>query len=170
MVSGRIARYVADRTQLVPLSPLDALRLDEWNQMIDVVIPTDELLRIVEPTGVMQQLTRHVLDRVVAQLADWNRVGLHLRAALNVSVLDLITDDFDAHIREVLRRHGISPRQLDIEITEGATVDDTVLLDEAAMRLARVGVGLTLDDFGTGFASLRRLRRLPLAEVKIDRS
>ena len=61
-------------------------------------MPTDQLMRIVEPTGVMQQLTRHVLDRVLAQLAEWNGIGLYLRAAVNVSVLDLSADDFDAEV------------------------------------------------------------------------
>jgi diguanylate cyclase (GGDEF)-like protein len=141
-----------------------------WYDPVHGLVPTDELMRLVEPTGVMQQLTTFVLDRVAAQLAEWNRAGLRLRAAMNVSALDLRADDFDTQVEETLRRHRIVPGQLDIEITERSMVDDTVQLDEAAQRLARLGVGLSLDDFGTGFASLRRLRRLPLTEVKIDRS
>ena len=89
---------------------------------------------------------------------------------MNVSVLDLSSDDFDARISETLGRYDISPRQLDIEITERAVVDDPLVLDEAAERVARLGVGLCLDDFGTGFASMRRLSRMPLTEVKVDRS
>lgn len=141
-----------------------------WHDPVRGLAPTDELIRLVEPTGVMQDLTRHVLDRVVAQLAEWNRLGLRLRAAVNVSVLDLNAGNFDEQVRQTLDRYRISPQQLDIEITEGSLVSDTSMLDDATQRVARSGVGLSLDDFGTGFASLRRLRRLPLSEVKIDRS
>jgi diguanylate cyclase len=134
-------------------------------------VPTDELLQIVEPTGLMQQVTRQVLDRVARQVREWNDAGLRLRAAVNVSPLDLTTDDeFHLLVADTLRRHDISPKQLDIEVTERAMVDDTDVLDSAAHRVARLGVGISLDDFGTGFASLRRLRRFPLTEVKIDRS
>ncbi len=141
-----------------------------WHHPERGLIPTDELIRVVEPTGVMQQLTRYVLNRAVAQLAEWNRAGLRLRVAVNVSVLDLSTNDFDAEVDDILRRYGIAPNQLDLEITERSVVDDPRPLDDAAQRIAKIGVGLSLDDFGTGFASLRRLSRLPLSEVKIDRS
>jgi diguanylate cyclase (GGDEF)-like protein len=140
-----------------------------WTDPGRGLVPTDELISAVEPTGVMQQLTLHVLDRVVGQLAEWNRLGVRLRAAANVSVFDLVSEGFDSQVRGVLDRHQVTARQLDIEVTERAVIENTALLDEAAQRIARLGVGLSLDDFGTGFASLRRLRRLPLTEVKIDR-
>jgi diguanylate cyclase (GGDEF)-like protein len=133
-------------------------------------VPTDELIAAVEPTGLMQQLTLHVLGRVAGQLAEWNQAGLRLRAAVNVSVWDLVTEGFPAQVRDVLGRHQLTARQLDIEVTERAMVENASVLDEAARRIARLGVGLSLDDFGTGFSSLRQLRRLPLTEVKIDRA
>jgi EAL domain-containing protein (putative c-di-GMP-specific phosphodiesterase class I) len=140
-----------------------------WTDPERGLIPTDELIRTVEPTGLMQQLTLLVLDRVAGQLAEWNRLGIRLRAAANVSVFDLIAEGFDTQVRDVLDRHQVPSGQLDIEVTERAMVEDTLLLDEAAQRMVKLGVGLSLDDFGTGFSSLRRLRRLPLTEVKIDR-
>ena len=133
-------------------------------------MPTDELIRVAEPTCLMQQLTLRVLDSVVRQLAEWEQAGIRLRAAVNVSVFDLTTQGFDAEVRDVLERHRIAPQQLDIEVTERAVIEDSLVLDEAAHRIAKLGVGLSLDDFGTGFSSLRRLRRLPLTEVKIDRA
>jgi EAL domain-containing protein (putative c-di-GMP-specific phosphodiesterase class I)/GGDEF domain-containing protein len=142
-----------------------------WSNPTRGPVPTDSLIDLVEPTGVMQELTRYVLNRVVGQLAEWNREGIHLRAAVNVSVIDLVsTDDFEIQIANVLQTHRVPAWQLEIEITERAVVEATQVLDEAAHRLARLGVGLSLDDFGTGYASLHRLRQMPLAEVKIDRS
>jgi diguanylate cyclase len=141
-----------------------------WTDPGRGLVPTDELIEAVEPTGVMQQLTLHVLDRVAGQLAEWNQAGIRLRAAANVSVFDLTAEGFDSQVRDVLERHRITPQQLDIEVTERSIIEDSVVLDEAAHRIAKLGVGLSLDDFGTGFSSLRRLRRLPLTEVKIDRA
>jgi diguanylate cyclase (GGDEF)-like protein len=141
-----------------------------WTDPERGLVPTDELIRTAEPTGLMQQLTLLVLDRVARQVAEWNRRGIRLRAAANASVLDLIAEGFDIQVRNVLDRHQIPTGQLDIEVTERAMVEDTLLLDEAAQRMAKLGVGLSLDDFGTGFSTLRRLRRLPLTEVKIDRA
>jgi EAL domain-containing protein (putative c-di-GMP-specific phosphodiesterase class I) len=141
-----------------------------WSHPERGLIPTDSLIELAEPTGVMQELTRYVLDRVVGQLAEWNRSGLELRATVNVSVNDLCTPRFDSQLDHILQAHGVPARQLDVEITERALVEETRLLDEAARCVAARGVGLSLDDFGTGFASLRRLRQMPLAEVKIDRS
>jgi diguanylate cyclase len=133
-------------------------------------IPTDTLIQIVEPTAVMQILTRHMVDRVVSQLAEWNRAGYELRAAVNVSVIDVCTERFEVHLADTLRRYGVSPNQLDIEITERALGETSPILDEATRRISETGVGVSLDDFGTGFASLHRLRQMHLAEVKIDRS
>jgi diguanylate cyclase (GGDEF)-like protein len=133
-------------------------------------IPTDWLIQLVEPTAVMQTLTRHVLDRVVSQLAEWNRAGYRLRAAVNVSPVDLCTERFELQVADALQRYAVSPRQLDIEITERALVEATPVLDEATERIAKLGIGVSLDDFGTGFASLRRLRQMHLVEVKIDKS
>jgi predicted signal transduction protein with EAL and GGDEF domain len=144
--------------------------LFRWSHPVRGTMATDSLIELVEPTGVMQELTRYVLSRVVSQLGEWNRAGIHLRAAVNVSVNDLSTRHFDAQIASLLREHGVPASQLDIEITERAVEEATRVLDESSRRVADLGVGLSLDDFGTGFASLRRLRQMPLSEVKIDRS
>src|SRR5262249_8425842 len=107
---------------------------------------------------------------VVAQLAEWNRAGIDLRATVNVSINDLCYDHFDRQLAGILQVHDVAPHQLDIEITERALVEDTPRLDEATHSVAALGVGLSLADFGTGFASLRNFGEMPLAEVKIDRS
>lgn len=94
-----------------------------WTDPGRGLVPTDELIQTVEPTGVMQQLTLHVLDRVVGQLAEWNQAGIRLRAAANVSVFDLTAEGFDSQVRDVLERHRITPQQLDIEVTERSIIE-----------------------------------------------
>ncbi len=144
--------------------------LFRWRHPERGLMPTDELMQLVEPTAVMQQLTGNVLDRVVGQLAAWNDAGYSLRATVNVSVLDLTKGQLETQVADVLERHGVPANQLGIEITERSLVETPGVLDEAAHRVARLGVDLSIDDFGTGFASLHLLRNLPLAELKIDRS
>jgi predicted signal transduction protein with EAL and GGDEF domain len=141
-----------------------------WTHPTRGPVPTDELIRVAEPSAVMQLLTAHVIDRVVAQLGQWNRAGLTLRAAVNVSVHDLSSEGFDDQLSRALDRHQVPSEQLEIEVTERAMIEDVPRLTDAARRVAGVGVGLSLDDFGTGFASLRQLRQLPLSEVKVDQS
>ena len=133
------------------------------------VAPT-ELLDAVETSEVMPLLTRHMLDRVAAQVRVWRERGWRLRVAVNVSMHDLNAPAFPAYVAEVLRRHEIPPGCLTIEVTERVLVSDNARVAEAAAEILRIGAGLSLDDFGTGYASLQQLRLLPLTEVKIDKS
>lgn len=115
-------------------------------------------------------LTRHMLDRVATQARAWYERGRFLRVAVNASMQDLSTPDFPAQVSAVLRRHGLPPGCLTIEITERLLVSDSARVSQAAAEILRIGVGLSLDDFGTGYASIQQLRALPLTEVKIDKS
>jgi EAL domain-containing protein (putative c-di-GMP-specific phosphodiesterase class I) len=118
----------------------------------------------------MHLLTWHVLDVVADQMRRWNDEGQRLRVSVNVSVQDLHHVEFVDELGALVRRHGIPPRQLVIEITERLLISDIQRVTEAARLLTAQGVGLSLDDFGTGYASLQQLRELPLSEVKVDRS
>src|SRR5262249_9982468 len=100
----------------------------------------------------------------------WNQSGHPLRAAVNVSERDLHEPGFVDDLEGTLRTHDVSPSQLTIEITERVLISDSVRVTQVAARLARLGVGLSLGDFGTGYASMQQMRLLPLSEVKIDRS
>jgi EAL domain-containing protein (putative c-di-GMP-specific phosphodiesterase class I) len=133
-------------------------------------IPPDELIEAVEPSEVMHELTRHVLQTVIAQMRRWNEQGEDFRVSVNVSIQDLHQPDFAAELGEMLRLHEIAPHRLLVEITETTLISDTERVSQAARTLAEQGAGLSLDDFGTGYASLQQLRELPLAEVKIDQS
>jgi predicted signal transduction protein with EAL and GGDEF domain len=133
-------------------------------------VPTDELIEAVETSEIMHMLTRHVLDSVAAQLRRWNDQGEHFRASVNISVQDLHEPRFVSEIGDLVREHGIAPRQLVVEITERMLVSDAGRVRQVADGLIGQGVGLSLDDFGTGYASLQQLRQLPLTEVKVDGS
>jgi diguanylate cyclase (GGDEF)-like protein len=137
----------------------------EWG-----LIPTEELIEAIEASDVMHLLTRRVVELVTGQLRVWNEHGEQLRAAVNVSVQDLHEPGFIGEIDAAIREHQIAPEQLTIEITERMLLADAPLVAQVCKTLVRIGVGLSLDDFGTGHASLQQLRQLPLSEVKVDQS
>jgi EAL domain-containing protein (putative c-di-GMP-specific phosphodiesterase class I) len=118
----------------------------------------------------MRLLTHRVIDDVVAQLGRWAAAGVRLRASINVSVRDLHTSEVVDRLAERMDRCGVDADQVQVEITEGALMADPRRVLATLRRLDGLGVALSLDDFGTGYSSMQHLRRLPLAEVKIDRS
>jgi diguanylate cyclase (GGDEF)-like protein len=141
-----------------------------WRHPERGLVGPDELIRVAEPTPVMRLLTARVLREVVAQLALLRQAGRPVRAAVNVSVRDLHAGDIADRIHELLQRYAVPPDQLQLEITESALMADPHRVLDTITRLDRMGVAISLDDFGTGFSSLQHLRRLPISEVKIDRS
>ena len=133
-------------------------------------IPTLDLLQVAEHTSVMHMLTSYVIDEVLAQVAAWDADGISLRASLNVSARDLYSGDIVCYLSGQLARHHVSPDQVQLEITESAHMADPTRALATTSRLADLGVAIALDDFGTGYSSLQHLRKLPLSELKIDRS
>jgi|SRR5262245_40660507 len=114
--------------------------------------------------------TTRVVDDVVAQLAEWNRTGLQQRASINVSVRDLETPDLKNSITKALQIHDVPASQLTVEVTETALMAELREAQSTLRELADLGIAIALDDFGTGYSSMAHLRRLPVIEVKIDRS
>ncbi|GIF10562.1 putative bifunctional diguanylate cyclase/phosphodiesterase [Actinoplanes teichomyceticus] len=141
-----------------------------WRHPRRGLVGPQELLRVAEPTPVMRLLTGRVLDEVVAQLAGWRAIGRPLRAAVNVSARDLHAGDVADRVGRLLRDYELPSDLLQLEITESALMADPHRVLDTVTRLDRMGVAISLDDFGTGYSSLQHLRRLPLSEVKIDRS
>lgn len=141
-----------------------------WHHPERGFVSPEMLIRVAEHTAIMRRLTARVLEEAVSQLAKWRADGLQLRVSVNVSARDLHRGEFVDDIAELLADRGVPANQLQIEITEGALMADPRRVLVTLHRLDRLGVALSLDDFGTGYSSLQHLRRLPLVEVKIDKS
>ncbi|MFI5931433.1 putative bifunctional diguanylate cyclase/phosphodiesterase [Actinoplanes sp. NPDC051494] len=141
-----------------------------WQHPDRGLVGPEELLRVAEQTPVMRRLTSRVLHEVIAQMAVWRSAGRPLRASVNVSVRDLHAPGIAGEIQELLLRYEVPADLLQLEITESALMVDPHRVLDTITRLDRTGVAISLDDFGTGYSSLQHLRRLPLSEVKIDRS
>jgi diguanylate cyclase (GGDEF)-like protein len=134
------------------------------------MVPPDEFIPLAEQTGLMRAITQFVVDTALRQLAEWWGQGLRVQAAVNVSARDLYDRDFADFLRQRLVEHGVPPRALMVEVTEGVLMADPGRAATTLLSLADIGVGVSLDDFGTGYSSLVHLKRLPVSEVKIDRS
>ncbi|MGN9808359.1 putative bifunctional diguanylate cyclase/phosphodiesterase [Micromonospora sp. BQ11] len=168
--AGEITMYYQPQIAIATGEVVGVEALLRWRHPRRGMVDPEELIRVAEQSAVMRLLTRRVVDDVVEQLARWSAAGITLRAALNVSVRDLHTGEIADQIADRLARHGVPPQRLQLEITEGALMADPRRVLATISRLHRIGVGIALDDFGTGYSSLQHLRRLPLSEVKVDRS
>jgi diguanylate cyclase (GGDEF)-like protein len=133
-------------------------------------IMPDEFIGPAEHTGLIKPLTRWVLNTALGQWQTWNRSGVRLPVAVNLSARNLHEPDLADHVTESLKRHGVPSRYLILEITEGALMEDPRRAKTILTQLREVGVRLSIDDFGTGYSSLSYLRQFPVHEIKIDKS
>jgi diguanylate cyclase len=130
----------------------------------------DEFIPFAEQTGFIRVLTRWVLDQSAALCRELIEKGVHLKVSVNLSTRDLLDQDLPNKFGEILERHGLSPSSFCLEITESAIMDDPVRAQATLEGLHAMGVELSIDDFGTGYSSLAYLKRLPVDELKIDKS
>ncbi|MET7544897.1 bifunctional diguanylate cyclase/phosphodiesterase [Streptomyces sp. NBC_01724] len=133
-------------------------------------VPPDEFIAIAESSGLMPHLTEYVLETALAQVARWRAQGLFVPVAVNVSPRDVHTPGFAGGVAARLARHGVPAGSLQLEITEHVLLEDPQRAADTLAGLTGHGVKMSLDDFGTGYSSLVHLRRLPVSELKIDRS
>jgi diguanylate cyclase (GGDEF)-like protein len=133
-------------------------------------VPPDEFIAIAESSGLMPHLTEYVLETALEQVAHWRSQGLFVPVAVNVSPRDVHTPGFAGAVAARLARHGVPAGALQLEITEHVLLEDPQRAADTLNALTGHGVKMSLDDFGTGYSSLVHLRRLPVSELKIDRS
>ena len=143
--------------------------LVRWSHPDQGLILPGGFLGVAEQTGLIGPLTRWVLRTVLRQCQTWDRDGLRLDVAVNLSPRSLQDPDLPATIARLLPDYGVAPARLTLEVAEGTLMTDPRAV-AALERLAALGVRVAIDDFGTGFSSLGHLKDLPIDEVKIDRS
>jgi EAL domain-containing protein (putative c-di-GMP-specific phosphodiesterase class I) len=127
-------------------------------------------VEMAEHTGLIKPLTHYVLTHALRQCAAWRADGLELQVAVNVSPRSLLDRALPATVAAALDEAGLDATRLKLEITETAIMVDPAAALQVLEQLAATGIALSIDDFGTGYSSLAYLRRLPVEEVKIDRS
>ncbi len=168
--ADEVALFYQPQIQMSTGEVVGVEALLRWDHPRRGLVSPQHLIKVAEHTAVMRLLTERVVEDAVGQLAKWRAQGQVLRVSINVSVRDLHRPEWVDQIEALLGDRGVQPNQVQLEITEGALMADPRRVLVTLHRLDKLGIALSLDDFGTGYSSLQHLRRLPLAEVKIDRS
>lgn len=144
--------------------------LVRWEHPVYGLIPPDEFVPLAEPTGLIEPLTAFALESALRQCRTWLDAGYRVAVAVNVSVRNLYEDGFARKVGRLLMLCRVPTNMLTLEITEGTVMADPVRAAAALGELHAMGVKIAIDDFGTGYSSLVHLRRLPVDQIKIDRS
>jgi diguanylate cyclase (GGDEF)-like protein len=142
--------------------------LVRWRHPTRGLMPPDQFIPAAEETELVQPLARWVLNQGLRQLRSWVDSGVAIKLAVNLSAWNLHDPEFADITADLLQTWGIEPAWLKLEITESSIMAHSAI--ETVERLSALGVGLSIDDFGTGYSSLAYLKRLPVNEIKIDKS
>jgi diguanylate cyclase (GGDEF)-like protein len=165
-----LALYFQPKVSLKDSRMLCAEALVRWQHPRHGLLGPDQFVPIAEQTGLIRPLARWVLEAAVRQCHRWRQEGLDLAVAVNLSMRNLHDAEIVDMIRQLLARWGIPPARLVIEITESSLMADAARAMDVLSRLRDMGVGISIDDFGNGYSSLAYLKRLPVDELKIDKS
>ena len=168
--TGQIELHYQPKVALASKQVVGVEALVRWNHPEFGRLDPDEWVSIVETTGLVDALTDFVMDRALLRCRRWLDQGLRLGVAVNLSVRNLDDGGFPRRVEQSLAAHRIPPHLLSFELTESAVMQDPERALPVLRQLHELGVGLAVDDFGTGYSSLSYLRRLPVDEVKIDKS
>jgi diguanylate cyclase (GGDEF)-like protein len=168
--SGEFVMFYQPKVRLMDGRVAGAEALIRWEHPTLGLVPPDEFIPLVEKTVLLRPLTHYVAETVLRQWREWAGMGIRLPIAINVSPRSLLDSDFPDSIEQLLQEADVPPAFLRIELTEGFLMGDSGRSIAVLDALANVGVGLSIDDFGTGYSSLSYLKRLPIEEIKVDRS
>ncbi len=150
------------------LTGLEALV--RWQHPVRGLLVPDDFIPEAERTGMIRTLTDVVLSQAVRQLKTWREAGLVTPIAVNLSTRCLLDSQLPEDVGALLSAHGLSGTALDLEITESAIMADPQRAEDILTRLVGLGVGIAIDDFGTGYSSMAHLKRMPVQQIKIDKS
>jgi EAL domain-containing protein (putative c-di-GMP-specific phosphodiesterase class I) len=141
-----------------------------WEHPTRGSIPPDEFIPLAERSGLTHGLTSFVIDKSLAQVAAWRAEGIEVGVAVNVSARDLHGPSLVRSVSEALARHRVPASLLTLELTERSLMAEHSGVGDTIEALEALDVELSLDDFGTGYSSMFMLQRLPVSEIKVDRS
>jgi diguanylate cyclase (GGDEF)-like protein len=167
---GEFRLHLQPKLRLDTGEVIGAEALVRWQHPERGNVFPDDFIPFAEQTGFIRVLTRWVLDRSAALCSELAGQGIDLKFSVNLSTRDLMDQNLPEKFGEILARHRLSPASFCLEITESAIMDDPVRAQTTLERLHAMGVELSIDDFGTGYSSLAYLKRLPVDELKIDKS
>jgi diguanylate cyclase (GGDEF)-like protein len=166
----QIVLHLQPAVDLITAAPTGVEALVRWQHPRRGGLSPGDFIRTVEHTELLAPFTRRVLDLALAVAFDWTAAGIDLPVSVNVAARSLLDPTFPVQVADALRRHRLPAAVLVLEITESVAVSEQDVVDDVLGELRDLGVQLSLDDFGTGYSSLSIVTRVPVDEIKIDRS
>ncbi|HYO38275.1 MAG TPA: bifunctional diguanylate cyclase/phosphodiesterase [Nocardioidaceae bacterium] len=170
LTRGELTLHAQPQVRLADGAVTGVEMLVRWNHPVRGFLPPGEFIPVAEQTGLDRPLTAWVLNAALKTLARWRADGLDLTVSVNVPPSALEDSQLIELIDELLTLRGLDGAQLVVELTESSLLTNFLAATEVLEGLSHLGVKVSVDDFGTGFSSLSHLRRLPVDEIKIDRS
>jgi EAL domain-containing protein (putative c-di-GMP-specific phosphodiesterase class I) len=167
---GQLQLYMQPKVNLRTGRVVGAEALLRWNHPQRGAVPPMRFIPFAEQTGFVRVLTSWMIERTAITWRALRSQGLHMKLSVNLSTRDLMDKDLPDKIGRLLATHAVEPGALILEITESAIMDDPQRALQTLERLHEMGMKLSIDDFGTGYSSLAYLKRLPVDELKIDKS
>ena len=170
IATGELVVHYQPKAAMATGALVGAEALVRWQHPALGLVPPDEFIPLAEQTALIRPLTTVVLASALRTSAGWREAGLRVPVAVNLSIRSLLDASIVEDVGRLLASTGTDPADLTLEITESAVMGDALRTLAALDRLDELGVRLSIDDFGTGYSSLSYLKRLPVDEVKIDKS
>ncbi|MCL2455296.1 MAG: EAL domain-containing protein [Micrococcales bacterium] len=167
---GEVVAYFQPQVDLGTGKVTGAEALVRWMHPALGLLGPAAFVPAAEVTGAIRIITLHVLDQALYWCARWARAGRTLSVSVNLSARDLLHARLVDDVREALARYGLPASRLELEVTETMAMADVTLSKRVLTDLARLGVTISIDDYGTGYGSLAYLQQLPVRRLKIDRS
>jgi diguanylate cyclase (GGDEF)-like protein len=170
LADDELALYYQPAADLATGELIGVEALVRWRHPERGLLAPGAFLPAIEHTALMRELSRRVLAMAICQAGAWFRLDRPWRVAVNLSATDLLDRSLVDDVAALLRRYGTPARRITLEVTESVLMTDPVRAMEVLGKLRGLGASVALDDFGTGWSSLTHLQRMPVDEIKIDRS
>jgi diguanylate cyclase (GGDEF)-like protein len=167
---GQLVLHYQPKISISTSEVVGAEALVRWQHPERGLIFPDDFIPLAEHTGLIGPLTAYVLDAALTQARAWMDDGRPLMMSVNLSARNLLDEGLPQQVAELLAKHGVPARLLELEVTESAMMTEPARAQSLLEALAALGIRLSIDDFGSGYTSLGQLKNLPITELKIDRS
>lgn len=167
---NQLSLFVQPKIDFLTGKVLAVEALVRWNHPERGLLYPDMFIPFAEQTGHISKISHWMLSEASRYAALWQKEGLNIALAVNLSARDLIDIELPNKLKQILIKHGLSADSLSLEITESSIISDPERALETLERISKMGISLSIDDFGTGYSSLAYLKRLPVNELKIDKS
>jgi diguanylate cyclase (GGDEF)-like protein len=167
---GELILHYQPQVDLQTREVIGVEALVRWHHPVHGLLAPARFIPPIEQTALIGPLTLHLINQALGQLVAWRKLGIALQMSVNLSARNLLDPALPRQIAELLARHEVAPEKLVVEVTESAAMIDPQRSVAVLTALGETGIGISVDDFGTGNASIEYLAMLPANELKIDRS